>query len=511
MTRFCTKYLVLSISMLFTALLLNATGPKREMRAVWIASVANIDWPSRSGLTTIEQQKELTGLLDLVKAYNMNTIILQVRPAADAFYPSELEPWSQWLTGIQGQAPSPYYDPLDFAIRESRKRGIDIHLWLNPYRAELDTARNALSDNHPMKQNPEWFVNYGKLSYFNPGLPETRNHVASVVADLVRRYDIDAIHFDDYFYPYPLQGIEFPDSVAFSKYPRGFSPEEKDGWRRDNVDLIIRQLQDTIKAIKPYVEFGISPFGVWRNDTMDIKGSASRAGVTNYDDLYADILKWQKEGWIDYVTPQLYWHIGMEAADYSILAQWWSDNTYGCPTYIGHGLYRLNADSPVQQWHTAEEIDRQLDIIRATPNLGGSMYFSARHLRTNPLRLKETLLSHHYKYPALPPVNNRVAQITTEPPGNAVMTVTDDQLHFTWDAPENPKSYVIYKFRLGRPGSIELAENIWSITGETSFKATISDQTRNDWYYYMITAISPSNQESVPVFFYESLQTKDAK
>lgn len=490
---------------------LNAANPKREMRAVWIASVANIDWPSRSGLTTLEQQRELVELLDLVKAYNMNTVILQIRPAADAFYPSDLEPWSQWLTGVQGQAPSPFYDPLDFAIRECRKRGIDIHLWLNPYRAELDTARNALSDNHPMKLNPEWFVNYGRMSYFNPGLSETRNHVANVVADLVRRYDIDAIHFDDYFYPYPLQGIEFPDSTAFTKYPRGFLPEEKDDWRRDNVDLIIRQLQDTIKSIKPHVEFGISPFGVWRNDNMDAKGSASRAGVTNYDDLYADILKWQKEGWIDYVTPQLYWHIGMVAADYSILAQWWSENTYGCPTYIGHGLYRIDAESPVEQWHTSEEIARQLDIIRATPNLGGSMFFSAKHLRTNPEGLKETLLARHYKHPALPPVNNRVAQITNEPPGNSVMTVTDNKLQFQWERGENQKAFVIYKFRLGRPESIEFAENVWRVTGETSFEVEINDQNRNDWYYYMITALSPTNQESVPVFFYENLQTKDAK
>ncbi len=476
---------------------------KREMRAVWIASVANIDWPTRSGLSTFDQQRELTELLDLVKEYNMNTIILQVRPASDAFYYSELEPWSQWLTGKQGQAPSPYYDPLEFAIEQCRKRGIDIHLWLNPYRAELDTARNALSESHPMRRNPEWFLNYGKLSYFNPGIPETRNHVSRVVADLVRRYDIDAIHFDDYFYPYPLKDIEFPDSTAFAKYPRGFTSGQKDDWRRENVDLIIRQLQDTIKSIKPHVEFGISPFGVWRNNDVDARGSASRAGVSNYDDLYADILKWQKEGWIDYVTPQLYWHIGMKAADFSILAQWWSENTYGCPVYIGHSLYRMDAESAIEQWRTSDEISRQLDIIRATPNIGGSMYFSAKSLRSNPLQLRERLLSYHYKFPALPPINPRVAQITTEPPVNPIMEVDATQLKLHWEGNESHKAFVVYKFRLGRPESIENAENIMAVTGNSSVTIEISGETRPDFYYYMVTSLSASNQESVPVFFEE--------
>jgi uncharacterized lipoprotein YddW (UPF0748 family) len=175
------------------------------------------------------------------------------------------------------------------------------------------------------------FVTYGNIRYFNPGLSETRNHVARVVADIVRRYDVDAIHFDDYFYPYPLRGIDFPDEATFVRFPRGFGRDQKNEWRRDNVDLIIKQLKDTIKSIKPHVEFGISPFGVWRNQSVDHRGSQTTAGASNYDDLYADILKWQKEGWIDYVTPQLYWHIGMQAADYSILAQWWSENTFGCP------------------------------------------------------------------------------------------------------------------------------------------------------------------------------------
>jgi len=482
---------------------LSYSTPKREMRAVWIATVVNIDWPTRSGLSSADQQRELVELLDLVKEYNMNTVILQVRPATDAFYPSPLEPWSQWLTGKQGQAPSPFYDPLAFAVQECRKRGIDIHLWLNPYRAEMDTSRNAISDNHPLKRNPDWFVTYGKQRFFNPGMPQTRDHVSRVVADLVRRYDIDAIHFDDYFYPYPIAGQEFPDSMAFEKHPRGFTPDKKDAWRRDNVDLIIKQLSDTIKSIKPHVEFGISPFGVWRNFSVDPRGSETQAGASNYDALYADILKWQREGWIDYVTPQIYWFIGMQAADYAVLSQWWSQNTFGCPLYIGHGLYRIDPDSPNEAWRTSEEISLQLDILRATPNIQGSMFFSAKHLRTNPLGLKQRLLSDHYRYQALPPSNARVQQITAEPPSEAIMKVAGSQLKLSWDPQPGQKGFVVYKFRLGRPETIENAENIFLVTGETTFSIDITQETRPDWYYYMVTALSPSNQESVPVFFNE--------
>ncbi len=479
----------------------SGDSPKREMRAVWIATVANIDWPSRRDLSSEDQKRELIELLDLVKTYHMNTVILQIRPTADAFYPSELEPWSYWLTGEQGKAPSPNYDPLAFAVTECRKRGLDIHLWLNPYRAEMDTSKNTLDASHPAKINPEWFVTYGKTRYFNPGLQETRDHVASVVADLVRRYDIDAIHMDDYFYPYPAGGQEFPDSVAFSQYPRGFPTEALDLWRKDNVDLIIKQLKDTLQSVKPHVQLGISPFGVWRNIDRDPAGSNTQAGVTNYDDLHADVLKWQREGWIDYITPQLYWHIGMEAADYKTLVEWWSNNTYGCHLYIGQAFYRINKDSPNRSWRSSKEISRQLNLNRQIPNVEGSMYFSAKSLRQNPLRLQPRLLRTHYKYEAIPPVNNRVQQISAEPPLEAKMAFDADSIHFTWKAGANNKAFVIYKFRKGRPANVDEAENIVRVTGETQALIENSFRTRPGRYFYMISALSPTNQESVQVFF----------
>ncbi len=496
--------IIVSLAIIYLFFSKQADGqnaPKREMRGVWIASVSNIDWPSRSGLSTQEQQKELIDLLELSKSYHLNTIVLQVRPATDAFFPSTKEPWSQWITGTQGQAPEPFYDPLEFAIQECRKRGLDIHLWLNPYRAEMDTTKNALSEKHPYKTNPEWFVTYGRTRYFNPGLQETRNHVSAVVADLVRRYDMDAIHMDDYFYPYRIAGVEFPDEAAFRKYPRNFPPDKKEEWRRDNVDLIIKQIHDSIKAIKPYVEFGISPFGVWRNADKDPMGSKTRAGVTNYDDLYADILKWQKEGWIDYITPQLYWHIGMEAADYAILADWWSQHTYGCRLYIGQAWYRIDAESKTPSWQNSDEIIRQIELNRNTPNIDGSMFFSAKSMIKNPLQLKEKLLDNHYKTLALPPVNNRITPIIASTPQRATFSKKRKTITLNWEKSEQAKYYVIYKFGKKDLLNTDIPDHIIHVTGDNSFQFERNQTNNPNRYIYVVSAISITNQETPGVIF----------
>lgn len=486
----------------FLAIELQAIdAPKREMRAVWIASVANIDWPSKPGLSAEIQQREMIELLDLAKQYRMNTVVFQIRPASDALYPSSIEPWSQWLEGVQGKAPDPYYDPLQFTIEACKKRGLDIHVWLNPYRAVFDTARSSVSENHPTRLHPEWFVTYGKKRYFNPGLPETRGHVTSVVADIVRRYDVDAIHFDDYFYPYRIAGKDFPDQNAFEMYPRGYNKEQKDDWRRDNVDLIIQQLHDTIKQIKPHVEFGISPFGVWRNQSKDPTGSATRAGQTNYDDLYADILKWERNGWIDYVSPQIYWHIGKEVADYAIITDWWSKNAYGCLLYTGQALYKLDKKSNVKAWRSSKEIMRQIKLNRSIPNIGGSMFFSANYLRNNPLKVKEKIKRRLFKYYALPPVNMRVAQVLPEAPKNARIEVVDDRISLTWDAGENNAYFVIYKFKRNKAANIENAANIVRVTGTNSIKGFVNRFTDPHKYYYAVSGISKTNQESVCVIF----------
>jgi uncharacterized lipoprotein YddW (UPF0748 family) len=486
----------------FSMAVTGQNQPKREMRGVWIASVSNIDWPSKPGLPTGQQQAELIRLLDLACEYHLNTVVLQVRPATDAFYPSPYEPWSQWLTGKQGEAPNPFYDPLAFAIEACRSRGLSIHLWLNPYRAEMDTTRGALVERHPGRINPDWFVVYGKSRYFNPGMQETRNHVSRVVADLVRRYDMDAIHMDDYFYPYRIAGVEFPDEQAFKRSPNGFQPDQKDAWRRDNVDRIIRQIHDSIKSIKPQVEFGISPFGVWRNSHVDPRGSKTRAGVTNYDDLYADVLKWQKEGWIDYVAPQLYWHIGMEAADYAILADWWSRNTFGCPLYIGHSWYRLDPQSKTESWQSSEEIIRQIQLNRKYETIGGSMFFSANNLIKNPLNLKENLLKHAYPYFSIPPINQRIEPIVPDAPKHAKITNDRKTITLEWESGANNQSFVLYKLGKRKRGvDLDNPEHIIFITGHNSVEIEWSKHTNPNRYKYLVTALSKTNHESAGTLF----------
>ena len=328
----------------------------------------------------------------------MNAVIVQVRPAADAFYPSALEPWSQWLTGKQGRSPSPYYDPLEFMIEETHKRGMEFHAWLNPYRANYDIRSASIASNHITRIHPEWFLTYGGKKYFDPGNKQAQQHVINVVKDIVHRYNVDAIHMDDYFYPYRISGKEFPDNAS---YKRSGSKLSKDDWRRSNVDSIIKALNTAIKEEKPFCKFGISPFGVWRNKDADPDGSNTKAGQTNYDDLYANILLWLQQGWVDYVAPQLYWEIGHKLADYEELIKWWSLHSYGRHIYIGHGIYRSNERNAA--WKNPNELPNQLKLLRATPNVKGSIYFSSTSFDQNPNGWNDSLRNNYYKNPAMIP------------------------------------------------------------------------------------------------------------
>ncbi len=476
--------------------------PKREMRAVWLATVANIDWPSSAYLSTNQQKKEFIELLDLCKQYNFNTVVFQIRPAADAFYASELEPWSQWLTGKQGKSPDPFYDPLTFASSECRKRGLELHVWINPYRVINDISNNRTSPSHISNTHPSWFLTYGKTKLFDPGLPQTRNYVTKIVSDIVRRYDIDAVHIDDYFYPYRIPGLEFPDDQSFSDYPRGFAANQRDDWRRHNVDLIIQQLHDSIKTIKPWVQFGVSPFGVWRNQQVDPLGSKTKAGQTNYDDLFADILKWEKNGWVDYVAPQVYWEIGKEIADYKIITDWWSKNSYGTQLFIGHALYKLDPEAKESSWRSADEIVNQVSLNRTHPEISGSMFYSAKFLRKNPLELKEKLLDHVFLFPALPVTNNRVTAIKADKPLNAQITVAGGQVTFSWEKGNNTKSFVVYQFRRWHFKDPKNPARIFLTTGDNSVTYALDESTDPAAYKYVVTAISPTNSESAPVRFH---------
>ena len=323
-------------------------SPKRELRAVWVATVLNIDYPREGTPDAVALREQYKNLIDQFQQLGFNTVIFQVRPAADAFYPSQLVPWSRFLTGQQGRAPSDAeFDPLAFMIEETHRRGMEFHAWLNPFRATTDLDTTKLARNHVFYQHRDWMMPYGTRYYLNPGIPEVRQHLVDVVSEIVRNYDVDGIHFDDYFYPYPVSGQRLPDSLTYVRYRGSFN--DTLAWRRNNVDQLIQSLDQAIHGIKPAVAFGISPFGVWRNRDRDPRGSQSRAGVTTYDDLYADVLKWMENDWIDYIMPQLYWNIGYAPADYALLLQWWSQHVGDTHLYIGHGAYKVGNNPEVDK------------------------------------------------------------------------------------------------------------------------------------------------------------------
>ena len=471
---------------------------KHEMRAAWVATVANIDWPQKGCFDTDSQKMQMIEILDSLKSLNFNAIVFQIRPTSDAFYESDLEPWSLFLTGKQGVAPEPYYDPLKFTITEAHRRQIEVHVWLNPYRVLNSADLKKLSYNHLYYRKPELFVKYGNQYYFNPGLDETRHHLNKVVADIVTRYDIDAVHFDDYFYPYRVPNEEFPDEITFKCFPRGFV--NKDDWRRNNVNLIIQELNATIKSIKPWVEFGISPFGVWRNAEQDINGSATQAGCTNYDDLYADVRLWLREGWIDYVVPQLYWEIGKKVADYEVLVDWWSKNSFGRNLYIGLSASNLG-QGKVEAWHRPNELCRQLAMNKDYPATSGAVFFSCKGLLRNKQGLCDSLQQTYYKYPALNPENNNLKGFSSAAPRN--LRIEEGKLR--WDEVIDEGGYqvayyVVYMFdaSLGEI-NIDESSNILMKTDATEVDLSQIDNGGLKRVTFVVTTVNRFRQESAVV------------
>jgi len=391
------KFLFLFLSNILFFSLIATAQSKPEFRAVWVATVDNIDWPSRGNYDSDLQKVEFIKLLDMHQRNGMNAVIVQVRPVTDAFYPSQYEPWSEFLTGTQGRPPAPYYDPLEFMIAETHKRGMEFHAWMNPYRAVFNIGRSSIAANHITRIHPEWFLTYGDKRYFDPGNKEAQQYLTNVVKDVVSRYAVDAIHFDDYFYPYKIPGREFPDHGTFNKYGNGM---KKDDWRRSNTDSIISILSAVIKKENPKCQFGISPFGVWRNEDKDpVNGSKTIGAQTNYDDLYADILLWLQKGWIDYVAPQLYWEFGHKIAPYEILLDWWSKHTYGKNCYIGLGIYRANSNAA---WKDHTQIPRMIDALRNTPNIQGMVFFSSKTFDKNPNGWNDSLRNNYFRVPVFP-------------------------------------------------------------------------------------------------------------
>jgi uncharacterized lipoprotein YddW (UPF0748 family) len=373
----------------------------RELRGVWVATVNNIDWPSRSDLTTGEQQQELLAIFNRAAALRLNAVILQVRPVSDALYESRYEPWSRYLTGRQGRRPAPYWDPLQFAVTEAHKRGLELHAWFNPYRVAF--GRESLpARNHVSQRHPEYVVRYGNYLWMDPGIPESRRLMLRAVLDVVRRYDVDGVHIDDYFYPYPETDpgtrarIEFPDDASYAAYRRRGGTLERGDWRRNNVNVLVREFYEGVKAQKRWVKVGISPFGIWRPGNPP----SIQAGIDQYDELYADVRKWLHEGWLDYLVPQLYWPITPPEQSYPVLLQWWvEENLKGRHMWPGLPLHRL---APGPRSMRADDIVQEIAITRETPGATGHVHFSARVLMQNLDSIADRLAP-LYAEPALVP------------------------------------------------------------------------------------------------------------
>ncbi len=377
--------------------MVNATYPRTEFRGMWIASVLNVDWPSRTGLSVAAQKAELRSWLDLAVKRRLNTVLLQVRPAADRMWISTLgEPWSAYLTGTQGKDPG--YDPLAYAVTEAHRRALSLHAWINPFRVSVGSSLTSLVATHPARKNPTWSFAYGGKRYYDPGVPAVRSYIISVVKDLVSRYDVDGVHFDDYFYPYPVAGQSIPDATTYAKYRGSFTSRET--WRRNNVNVFIRDVHLAIHAAKARVCFGVSPFGIWRNLSSSTLGSAT-SGLESYSALYADSRAWVKSNWIDYVVPQLYWNQGFAAANYNVLVDWWAKQVAGTSVKLmtGEAAYKVNSGGA---WNDPNELRDHLTKARAVRAVRGASFYNATAVRTNSLNSIGILAAAHYSRPALP-------------------------------------------------------------------------------------------------------------
>jgi uncharacterized lipoprotein YddW (UPF0748 family) len=363
-----------------------------ETRAAWIATVQNIDWPSKPGLPVAEQQREYRALLDDLQHLGLNTVIVQVRPTADALWPSPYEPWSHWLTGEQGKDPG--YDPLEFLVEEAHARGLKFHAWFNPFRVSRQADPAQLVPEHPARQHPDWVFAYGGQLYYDPGRPAVREFVTDVVLDVAKRYPIDGVHFDDYFYPYPAEGEQIPDSDTFAAFGGGAT--DVGDWRRHNIDDLVRGVSERLAALNRDIAFGVSPFGIWRNEAADPRGSAT-TGIQSYDTTYADSRTWVREGWVDYVVPQIYWEIGHPTADYAALVPWWAKVVAGTGVqlYTGQAAYKVGG-SPA--WGDGE-LTAHVALDRKHPEVRGQVYFSARSLSSNAAAAAERVKADHYSCP----------------------------------------------------------------------------------------------------------------
>lgn len=475
------------------ALTLGMTAQnKREFRGAWIQCVNG----QFMGKSTQEIQSMLSNQLDELQKDGVNAIIFQVRAECDALYESDLEPWSKFLTGVQGKAPSPYWDPLAWMVEQCHQRGMELHAWINPYRAKHgSTSMGQLSDKSVVIKQPNLCFSYDNLVLLNPGLKEAADYTCKVAADIVKRYDIDGFHIDDYFYPYPVAGKKIPDQELFQKNNHGFW--NIGDWRRDNVSRFIKQLGETIHQVKPWVKFGVSPFGIYRNKRNDPNGSETN-GLQNYDDLYADVLLWVNNGWIDYCVPQLYWEIGNRAADYKTLITWWNKNAGKRPLYIGEDIERTAkyADPANPKSH---QLPAKHKLHQEMNNVKGTVLWYAKTAADNVGNIGHTLRDYYWKYPALQPAMPFMDNKAPKRVKSLKFKWTEQGPMLTWKAPKGKKwgdvvnKFVIYQFKDGEKINLDDASHILKITTYTSFKVPYVKDGKST---FVVTALDRVGNES---------------
>jgi len=475
-------------------------SPKREFRGAWIATVINLDWPSSAGLPVADQKSQLTTILNSLKAAGINAVVFQVRTECDAFYNSSIDPWSYWLTGAQGTPPNPFYDPLEFAIKEAHARGMELHAWFNPYRAVRNViGAYAPAPNHvSVVHDSDWVLYFPAANHkiVNPGLPQVRDYVASVVADIVRRYDVDGVHADDYFYPYPespFPGITTEDTATFSQYPNGFSSAQIKDWRRDNVNRLLQQIHDSIQVIKPHVKFGMSPFGIWKSGVP-----SGIFGLDAYSQIYADAIAWLQDQSIDYLTPQLYWPFG-GGQDYGLLQPWWADSTAanGRHLYTGNAPYRIGTS-----FGDATQMKAQIEFNRANPKVQGSVQFRANFIRDNVGGWTDLMKSDVFRTPAVVPVMSWKETVPPNAPGNLTVDSSGAVFVLNWDPPstatdsDTAARYLVYRFKSADTTDRENSDNLIAFEGVTTSTPSGRVDTTNSQYYFAVSALDKNNNES---------------
>lgn len=488
------RAIFLTFASLLVSVSVLAGAPKREFRGAWIQAV-NGQW---LGLTGAQMRQTLSDQLDSLESCGINAILFQVRCEGDALYKSDLEPWSRYLTGKQGQAPDDDWDPLQFMVEQCHRRGMEIHAWINPFRAKTANT-TEFAPNHQTVLHPERSIPYGDLVIFNPALKENRDFICKVAADIVTRYDIDGFHMDDYFYPYPRTG-EFEDASFFKNDSRGF--DNRDDWRRDNVNLCIEQLYKTIKSIKPWVKFGISPFGIYRNASVDYPDGSATSGFQNYSGLYADILLWIEKEWMDYCLPQVYWNVGAKSSDHEILARWWAEHAGNVPMYIGQDVERtVSGKDPKNPKQNQERY--KMNLQRSIPQLQGSCQWYAKAVVDNPSNYRTVLAKEYYNYPALQPLSKGIPQDVPGKVRKPMVVTTKDGPVLFWTAPKSKTDaarahkYVVYRFEKGEKIDIEDPSHIVSITDHTFYP--LSSEAKGSSCEYVVTALSRVQVESAPV------------